>query len=247
MTKGRAKTPMNSLVTPAACHPDFTYHLLRYLRAHPEHREDIRVVRVTRNEAAARLGISKSTLDRMIKRGELTTETEQHFQLHTVWVLMDDETEDIAEVSTGNTNGHFPEVSEHIEDDIGTKNLALQVEVNGLREMGGPVPRKTDRLRLALPGAYGAIQDHDEGPAHGARGTSPSETPVVALPVNPGHYNQGTEQAHSRPEDRIEIPGELDVKGRTDTDRREFQGICPHRMRFNPNPPMDGVRTVEGG
>ena len=36
------------------------------------------MVRVTRNEAAARLGISKSTLDRAIKRGELTTETEQH-------------------------------------------------------------------------------------------------------------------------------------------------------------------------
>ena len=36
--------------------------------------------RVTRNEAATRLKVSKSTLDRMIKRGELTTETEQHGQ-----------------------------------------------------------------------------------------------------------------------------------------------------------------------
>ena len=71
----------------------------------------------------------------MIKRGELTTETEQHGQRHTVWVLMDDEIEDIAEVSTGNTNGHFPEVSEHIGDNIKAENLALQVEVNGLREM----------------------------------------------------------------------------------------------------------------
>ena len=93
------------------------------------------MVKVTRNEAAARLKVSKSTLDRMIKRGELTTETEQHGQRHTVWVLMDDEIEDIAEVSTGNTNGHFPEVSEHIGDNIKAENLALQVEVNGLREM----------------------------------------------------------------------------------------------------------------
>ena len=93
------------------------------------------MVRVTRNEAAARLQVSKSTLDRMIKRSELTTETEQHGQRHTVWVLMDDETEDIAEVSTDNINGHSPEFSEHIEDDIGTKTLALQVEVNGLREL----------------------------------------------------------------------------------------------------------------
>ena len=93
------------------------------------------MVKVTRNEAAARLKVSKSTLDRMIKRGELTTETEQHGQRHTVWILMDDELEDIAEVSTGNTNGHFPEVSEHIGDNIKAENLALQVKVNGLREM----------------------------------------------------------------------------------------------------------------
>ena len=134
------------------------------------------MVKVTRNEAAARLKVSKSTLDRMIKRGELT-ETEQHGQRHTVWVLMDDEIEDIAEVSTGNTNGHFPEVSEHIGDETRAANLALEGEVSGLRDLVEAVPRKTDRLRLALPGAYGTIQYHDEGPAHGARGTSPSETP----------------------------------------------------------------------
>ena len=93
------------------------------------------MVRVTRNEAAARLKVSKSTLDRMIKRSELTTETEQHGQRHTVWVLMDDDIEDIAEVSTGNTNGHFPESSEHIGDNIKAENLALQTEVKGLREL----------------------------------------------------------------------------------------------------------------
>ena len=91
--------------------------------------------RVTRNEAAVRLKISKSTLDRMIKRGELTTETEQHGHRHTVWVLMDDDIEDTAEVSTGNTNGHFPEASEHTGDDTATENLALQAEVKGLREL----------------------------------------------------------------------------------------------------------------
>ena len=93
------------------------------------------MVRVTRNEAAARLNVSKSTLDRMVKRGELVTETEQHGQRHTVWVLMDDDIEDISEVSTGNTNGHFPEASEHIGDNIRAENLVLQVEVKGLREL----------------------------------------------------------------------------------------------------------------
>ena len=93
------------------------------------------MVRVTRNEAAARLKVSKSTLDRMIKRGELTTETEQHGHRHTVWVLMDDVVEDIAEVSTGNTDGHLPETSEHTGDDTAAENLALQAEVKGLREL----------------------------------------------------------------------------------------------------------------
>ncbi len=93
------------------------------------------MVRVTRKEAAARLNVSKSTLDRMIKRGELETETEQHGHRHTVWVLMDDVVGDTTEDFTGNTNGHIPESSEHIRDDTGAENLALQAEVTGLREL----------------------------------------------------------------------------------------------------------------
>ena len=93
------------------------------------------MVRVTRNEAASRLNVSKSTLDRMIKRGELVTETEQHGHRYTVWVLMDDVVEDTTEVSTGNTNGHFPAHSEHTGDDTAAENLALQAEVKGLREL----------------------------------------------------------------------------------------------------------------
>ena len=93
------------------------------------------MVKVSRNEAAARLKVSKSTLDRMIKRGELTTETEQHGHRHTVWVLMDEDIAHTPEVSTGNTNGHFLEASEHTKDDNGAENLALQAEVKGLREL----------------------------------------------------------------------------------------------------------------
>ena len=93
------------------------------------------MVRVTRKEASARLNVSKTTLDRMIKRGELATETEQHGLRHTVWVLMDDVVEDTNEDSTGNTNGHFPAVSEYTGGDTGAENLALQTEVKGLREL----------------------------------------------------------------------------------------------------------------
>ena len=93
------------------------------------------MVRVTRKDAAAKLNVSKSTLDRMIKRGELTTETEQHGHRHTVWVLMDDATEDISDDSTGDITDHFLEASEHTGDDTTAENLALQVEVKGLREL----------------------------------------------------------------------------------------------------------------
>ena len=93
------------------------------------------MVRVTRKEAAAKLDVSKSTLDRMIKRGDLTTETEQHGLRHTVWVLMDDASEDSTEDSTGNTNGHFSDASEHTGGDTAAENLALQAEVKGLREL----------------------------------------------------------------------------------------------------------------
>ena len=93
------------------------------------------MVRVTRKEAAAKLKVSKSTLDRMIKRGELTTETEQHGHRYTVWVLMDDIIEDISDDSTGNTNDHTPGASENTGGDTGAENLALQAEVKGLREL----------------------------------------------------------------------------------------------------------------
>ena len=45
--------------------------------------------RVTKLEAAAILDVSASTIDRMIKRGELATEQEPHGNRHKVWVLID--------------------------------------------------------------------------------------------------------------------------------------------------------------
>ena len=127
------------------------------------------MVRVTRNEAATRLKVSKSTLDRMIKRGELTTETEQHGHRHTVWVLMDDDIEDTAEVSTGNTNGHFPEASEHTGDNTGAENLALQAEVKGLRELVDLYRERLTDADWRYQELVGAVQDHDESLASGAR------------------------------------------------------------------------------
>ena len=80
------------------------------------------MVRVSRKEAAARLKVSKSTLDRMIKLGEIATEREQHGRRHTVWVLMDEFTEDTNDTNdivSGKMNGHLPSFTEQTGDDIG--------------------------------------------------------------------------------------------------------------------------------
>ena len=67
--------------------------------------------------------------------------------------------------------------------------------MNGLRELVDLYRERLTDSDWRYQELNGTIQDHDEGPAHGARGTSPSETPVVALPVS-------SEPAQSRPEDQ---------------------------------------------
>ena len=48
------------------------------------------VSRVTRQDAATRLGVSEATVDRMIRRGELHVEKEPQGSRYKVWVLLDD-------------------------------------------------------------------------------------------------------------------------------------------------------------
>ena len=81
------------------------------------------------------MNVSTSTLDRMIKRGELNTETEQHGLRHTVWVLMDEVIKDTTDVLSGNISEYVSASSEHTERNTGAENLALQAEVKGLREL----------------------------------------------------------------------------------------------------------------
>ena len=47
--------------------------------------------KLTKMEAAARLDVSQSTIDRMIQKGELQIEKEPHGSRHRIWVLMDGE------------------------------------------------------------------------------------------------------------------------------------------------------------
>ena len=51
-------------------------------------------MRLSKLEAAMRLGVSPSTIDRMIQRGQLEAEKEPHGTRYKVWVLLDDEQTD---------------------------------------------------------------------------------------------------------------------------------------------------------
>ena len=51
-------------------------------------------MRLSKLEAAARLGISPSTVDRMIQLGEIEAEKEHHGTRYKVWVFLDDEAAD---------------------------------------------------------------------------------------------------------------------------------------------------------
>ena len=51
-------------------------------------------MRLSKLEAAMRLGVSPSTVDRMIQRGQLEAEKEPHGTRYKVWVLLDDEQTD---------------------------------------------------------------------------------------------------------------------------------------------------------
>ena len=50
--------------------------------------------RLSKMEAAARLDVSASTIDRMIQKGELQVEKEPHGSRHRIWVVLDDEETD---------------------------------------------------------------------------------------------------------------------------------------------------------
>ena len=65
--------------------------------------------KLTKMEAAARLDVSQSTIDRMIQKGELQIEKEPHGSRHRIWVLMygedADASADMSVDASGNSLG----------------------------------------------------------------------------------------------------------------------------------------------
>ena len=92
--------------------------------------------RLTKMEAATRLDVSASTIDRMIRKGELQTEREPHGSRHRIWVVMDDDGTDNSVNSSPETSGlpydHSPDTSNN--GRLDTSELSGEVELAVLRE-----------------------------------------------------------------------------------------------------------------
>lgn len=100
--------------------------------------------RLTKMEAAARLDVSASTIDRMIQRGELQIETEPHGSRHRVWVVMDNQDADLsvnvsregaeaAPDASGETSGAGKSDRSEGSDEVGV--AVLKERVKSLEEL----------------------------------------------------------------------------------------------------------------
>lgn len=92
--------------------------------------------RLSKMEAAARLDVSASTIDRMIQKGELQTEKEPHGSRHRIWVVMDAEETDKSvnsprEASEPSPDGSPDASGEEMSD---WSDASGEVEVAVLRE-----------------------------------------------------------------------------------------------------------------
>ena len=92
--------------------------------------------RMTKIEAATRLDVSQSTVDRMIRRGELQIEKELCGSRHRVWVLIDDDERDPTADESPDTSNTSPNNSHDASGDglpDGT-DASAEVELAVLRE-----------------------------------------------------------------------------------------------------------------
>lgn len=92
--------------------------------------------KLSKLEAAARLDVSASTVDRMIQRGDLQAVKEPHGSRHRVWVVMDADVPDASTDSSIHSPDLSPDASADISDnDTTDENDELsEVELAVLRE-----------------------------------------------------------------------------------------------------------------
>ena len=92
--------------------------------------------KLTKMEAAARLDVSQSTIDRMIQKGELQIEKEPHGSRHRIWVLMNGEDADASADMSVDVSDNSPEDSHDTSTDEmpDTADMLEAIELAVLRE-----------------------------------------------------------------------------------------------------------------
>ena len=125
------------------------------------------VRRVSKMDAVNILGVSLSTVERMIKRGDLQIEKDDLGGRHRIWILLEEETGgESAEKSGAQSAGYSPEMTDDALDMSKKEELiALRVQVKGLQDLSDfraeqlkesdlrfqQLMQQFDRLSLALP------------------------------------------------------------------------------------------------
>ena len=92
--------------------------------------------KLTKMEAAARLDVSQSTVDRMIQKGELQIEKEPHGSRHRIWVLMNGADADASADMSVDVSDNSPEDSHDASTDEmpDTADMSEAIELAVLRE-----------------------------------------------------------------------------------------------------------------
>ena len=125
------------------------------------------VRRVSKMDAVNILGVSLSTVERMIKRGELQVEKEDLGSRHRIWILLEEEVRDESADEPGEqAAGYSPGMPRDALDMSEKEELiALRVQVKGLQDLSDfraeqlkesdlrfqQLMQQFDRLSLALP------------------------------------------------------------------------------------------------
>ena len=105
-------------------------------------------MRLSKLDAATRLGISPSTVDRMIQRGQLDAEKEPHGTRYKIWVLLDDEPGDSPPDQPVDESRDEPPVDndEPGDSSVPPPDLSAQVEIAKLRERAKSAEERAQTL-----------------------------------------------------------------------------------------------------
>ncbi len=144
--------------------------------------------KLTKLEAAARLNVSQSTVDRMIQRGDLQVQKEPHGNRHRVWVLMGDDVHDMsgeeASESSADASDNSPDSSNNSSPEQG--DMSELLELTALRERVTNLQELADYHRGLLKDSEWRYQQVSQQLSASQKAM---ETLTKALPASTGEHH----------------------------------------------------------